>query len=114
MEWQWYLITLPLLWIVLYIVFSRQKLLRKVIRHTIIKKHNKSAVIKEILEMEEFAKRFIGKSVIVYTIKDSNNYGVVEEVENVALVLKDNDELQLINMEYIISIEEVKEKKKKK
>ena len=63
--------------------------------------------------MKELAKRFIGKKCIVYTVIDTTGTvtGVIKEVDDTGILIENKNELQAVNLEYIIRIREFPHKK---
>lgn len=67
---------------------------------------------KEENDMFEFATRFIGQRCIIYTFNTSL-MGVITEVNQTAILIEENNKKEIINLEYIVRIQEYPEKKKK-
>ncbi len=111
----WYMFcSLFFLWAIVFIMFVRQnRIRRKVLNILLNKKHHKTAFEREISQMEELAKRFLGKKVIVHTVTDSPFTGILEEVTSNALLVNCAERNQLVNLEYVISIQVIESKKKK-
>lgn len=66
----------------------------------------------EEINMFEFATRFIGQRCIIYTFNTSL-MGVITEVNQTAILIEDNNKKEIINLEYVVRIQEYPEKKKK-
>ena len=75
--------------------------------------HNLKKRRKDNFNMKELAKRFIGKKCIIYTVTDtaSTIIGVINEVDDTGILLESKNELQAVNLEYIIRIREYPRKK---
>ncbi len=76
------------------------------------KKHKKERV-----SMEALAKQFLNKKCIIYTLADTSGSvkGVIKEINDCALLVADaQDNLQVINLEYVIRIREYPKNKKGK
>ena len=56
-------------------------------------------------EMKELAQRFMGKDVYVKLL-DGNADGIVKEVTDSGIVLENKDNLQVINLDYVMKIRE--------
>lgn len=63
--------------------------------------------------MKELAKRFIGKKCIVYTVTDTTGTvtGVINEVDDTGILIESKDNIQAVNLEYVIRIREYPRKK---
>lgn len=105
------------LYIILFVLFvlviipqiTRQKRIAAV-RH-ILKRKKQS---KEILNMKELAKQFIGKDCIVYTVtsNDANIQGVIKEIDDGGMVIeKHSGEKEIINLDFVTRIREYPRKK---
>lgn len=55
--------------------------------------------------MTELAKRFVGKDCLVYTFNGEVT-GVIEEVCGGALLIKNNDNIQAVNLDFVVRIRE--------
>lgn len=89
------------LFILLFIVIYSSKRDEKIILKQIKKKKNKE----ERAEMTELAKRFIGKECVISTF-NSQVVGVIKEVTDGAVVIENNENLEIINIDYIVKIKE--------
>lgn len=58
------------------------------------------------LEMQELAKRFIGKDVYINTISSGNADGILKEVVENSILLDHNGETVVVNLDYVIKIRE--------
>lgn len=114
MDWYWYLIvSLLFLWSVTFLgVINRKRNKYKVLSQLQKKKNDRITFEKEIAKMEEIAKRFLGKIIIAKTIDDGNALGTLEEVTDGGMILNNDGTIKLVNLEYVISIQEIKGKKK--
>ena len=62
--------------------------------------------------MLESARNFIGKQCHIYTVSSMSIFsGVIKEVTDGALIIDNNKSSQIINLQYVISIQEVPSKK---
>lgn len=70
--------------------------------------HRKNHNSKEIFKMKELAQKFIGKECLIYTVASdlSAEKGVIKEITENGILLDYNGNLQVINLEYVISIRE--------
>lgn len=89
------------LFILLFIVIYSSKRNEKIILKQIKKKKNKE----EREEMTELAKRFIGKECVISTF-NSQVVGVIKEVTDGAVLIENNENLEIINIDYIVKIKE--------
>jgi len=66
--------------------------------------------------MKELANRFLGKKCNVWNINSSVTpyTGIIKEITDSAILLDDGKKLIILNLEFIVSIEEYPEKKSKK
>lgn len=65
-------------------------------------------------EMQELAKRFIGKDVLINTVSSGTADGILKEVvDNAIVVVKDGKE-SIINLDYVIRLREYPTNKKGK
>lgn len=92
----WLLAFLPL-----FIIFVQQRKNKKAILRRIVTSKRKG----NTGEMVELAKKFIGKECFIYTF-DSQITGVIEEVNDGALLIKNNDNIQVINLDFVVRIRE--------
>lgn len=89
------------LFILLFIVIYSSKCNEKIILKQIKKKKNKE----ERAEMTELAKRFIGKECVISTF-NSQVVGVIKEVTDGAVLVENNENPEIINIDYIVKIKE--------
>lgn len=89
------------LFILLFIVIYSGKRNEKIILKQIKKMKNKE----ERAEMTELAKRFIGKECVISTF-NSQVVGVIKEVTDGAVLIENNENLEIINIDYIVKIKE--------
>lgn len=75
--------------------------------------HNLKKKRKDNYNMKELAKRFIGKKCVVYTVIDTTGTvtGVIKEVDDTGILIESKDNIQAVNLEYIIRIREFPHKK---
>lgn len=64
--------------------------------------------------MVELAKKFIDKDCIISTFTSSGFAGVITEVSNTAIMIKNGDNVIAVNLEYVVSIKEHPKNKKGK
>lgn len=63
-------------------------------------------------KMVELAKRFIGKECIVCTISNSGTQQeIIKEVSDGAILIENDNNIQVINLDYVIRIKEYPRKK---
>lgn len=89
------------LFILLFIVIYSSKRNEKIILKQIKKMKNKE----ERAEMTELARRFIGKECVISTF-NSQVVGVIKEVTDGAVLIENNENLEIINIDYIVKIKE--------
>lgn len=89
------------LFILLFIIIYSGKRNEKIILKQIKKKKNKE----ERAEMTELAKRFIGKECVISTF-NSQVVGVIKEVTDGAVLIENNENPEIINIDYIVKIKE--------
>ena len=65
---------------------------------------------KENTKMFELAKKFIGKDCTIYVL-DNQFRGTVTEVTDSAILIEKNGSVEVLNLNYVISIKENKSKK---
>ena len=67
---------------------------------------------KEIINMEELAKKFVGKTCVIYTITDTSATltGTIKEVSASGMLVECKNGLQAVNLEYVTRIRECKAK----
>lgn len=96
------------LFILLFIIFSRQK---QIIAKKVIKRRK----TEDKTEMIELAKRFIGKKCLIYAFDSSHQYvGTIKEVTDGAMLIENAGKLEAINLEFVIRIREYPTNKKGK
>ncbi len=78
------------------------------------KKIIKKRKSEETREMVEFAKRFIDKDCIVRTFNGNYFAGTIKEVSQNAVLIENNKNIEVINLEYVVSIKEHPRDKKGK
>lgn len=103
-------IPIIILFVIIFITSKRQK---TIIAKRIIEKRNK----KGNKEMLELAKKFIDKECIIYAFDGSHQYtGVIKEVSDGAILIEKNNQLEAINLDFVLRIREypVDKKGKKK
>lgn len=101
-------IPIIVLWIILFITLrNRQK---AVIIKQIIKKKKTG----DSIEMKELAKRFIEKECIIYSFDSHQLEGIIKEVTNGAVLVEKGENLEAINLDFIIRIREYPRNKKGK
>ena len=58
-------------------------------------------------QMQELAKKFIGKECLVYAFDSNHQFsGVIKEVSDGALLLENSGSLEAINLDFVIRIRE--------
>lgn len=87
------------MFIVLYILFRERK---TIIAKKILKKRN----TEDKKKMVEFAKRFIGKECIIYSFDGHQFEGVINEVDNNAILIEKSGSAEAINLDFVIRIRE--------
>lgn len=92
------------LFILLFLLWERQKRRIAVIRHILSKKKQN----RENEAMNELAKQFIGKECIIYTLAGSDAVvrGEIKEVTAGGIIVKRPDGIEAINLEYVARIRE--------
>lgn len=105
-----------LIWcLLLLFIFASARKTRR--RAAIVKKHLKNKRTKEegeLLYMLSLINQFIGKKCDIQTVGQDYT-GVIESVEESWIIVKDSfyDTREIINLEYVTSIRQCKEKVKK-
>lgn len=89
------------LFILLFVIIYSGKRNEKIILKQIKKMKNKE----ERAEMTELAKRFIGKECFISTF-NSQVVGVIKEVTDGAVLIENNENPEIINIDYIVKIKE--------
>lgn len=94
-----YLIPL-LMFVVVFIVLRR----RNQIVAKIITKKNR---MEQREKMKELAKRFIDKECLIYSFDGGRQFeGIIKEVDENAMLIEKNGELEAINLDFVIRIRE--------
>ena len=58
-------------------------------------------------KMKELAKRFIGKECLIYSFDGGRQFeGIIKEVDENAMLIEKNGELEAINLDFVIRIRE--------
>lgn len=99
------------------IVLSRNQRRVKLVAITRAKRKNELKKLnKEKPDMEELAKKFIGKDCVIYTVIDASATinGVIKEVEGGGMLVENKKGLQIVNLEYVTRIREYPVNKKGK
>lgn len=68
----------------------------------------------EMIEMVELAKKFIDKDCIINTCTNRGYVGIIKEVSNTAILVENNNVLEAVNLEFVMSIKEYPKNKKGK
>lgn len=89
------------LFILLFVIIYSSKRNEKIILKQIKKMKNKE----ERAEMTELAKRFIGKECVISTF-NSQVVGVIKEVTDGAVLIENNENPEIVNIDYIVKIQE--------
>ncbi len=87
------------MFIVLFILFRERK---TIIAKKILKKRN----TEDKKKMVELAKRFIGKECIIYSFDGHQFEGVINEVDNNAILIEKSGSAEAINLDFVIRIRE--------
>lgn len=68
---------------------------------------------KETEVMRELAKQFIGKECIIYTItlNDGIIQGVIKEIHEGGMVIERQEQMEIINLDFVVRIREYPKKK---
>lgn len=85
------------------------------VRFLVARKINRKYIKEENKIMESFAKQFIGKLCIIYSMSSSLSTveGTIKDVQDNGILLKDKkNRLQIINMDYVTRIQEKTKNKK--
>ena len=102
----WFCCYIPFL-ILIFISVRRKKEIRQYIKAKIERKNGDT-------QMQELAKRFIGKDVYMKTIGGDTEDGILTEVTDNAAVLEKNGESRIVNLDYVIRLMEYPKNKKGK
>ena len=93
--------TYLLLIMLILIAYMTVKRRKAAVARNMLKKKSE----KEITQMVELAKRFIGKECIVYSFDSTHQFtGTIKEVTDRALMLENKNGLEAINLDYVIRI----------
>ena len=102
----WGICYLPII-VLVWLLYQNRKTTQKYIETKIKKRYGDT-------EMQELAKRFIGKDVLITTVASGSIDGILKEVvDNAAVVEKDGAE-RIINLDYVIQFREYPTNKKGK
>lgn len=101
------------LFLVIAIIYFRKRRKRYTAHRLVTerRKTNQNGNGSEI--MKELAQRFIGKDVYIKLL-DGNADGVIEEVTDSGIILKKKENLQAVNLDYVMKIREYPQKKGKR
>ena len=94
----WWLCYLPLIFL-LYMGYLKRKGRLRRIRARIGRKKGDT-------EMQELAKRFIGRDVLLYLISESNIDGILKEVIDNAVVIEKDGKENVVNLDYVVRMRE--------
>ena len=65
--------------------------------------------------MVELAKRFIGKECLVYSYNSISALGgIIKEVSDGAILIEENNNMQIVNLDFVVRIQEYPRNKKGK
>lgn len=104
----YYFIPIIILFLVLFIIWKRNKVI--VARKAIEKRKAEDKT-----EMIELAKKFIDKECIVYSFDCGHQFeGVIKEVADGAILIENNGRSEAINLDFVIRIREYPRNKKGK
>ena len=94
-----YLIPL-LMFVVVFIVLRRRN---QIVAKIITKKKR----MEQREKMKELAKRFIDKECLIYSFDGGRQFeGIIKEVDENAMLIEKNGELEAINLDFVIRIRE--------
>lgn len=97
-----------MLFIILFILLRNR-------RFAVINKVIKNRKTEGKTDMIELAKRFIGKECLVYAFDGSHQFeGVIREVSDGAILLEKGEQIEAINLDFVIRIREYPKNKKGK
>lgn len=94
----WWLSYLPLIFLLYMYCMSRKRRAQSV--QARIRRRKGDA------EMQELAKRFIGKDVLLYLISDGNIDGILKEVIDNAVVIEKDGKENVVNLDYVVRMRE--------
>ena len=106
-----YLVIVVFLIILLYIMKRRRT------AAAVWQIQNRRKQNKEILAMNELAKKFIGEESIIYTITsyDGSLQGVIKEIDDGGMIIERNSgEREIVNLDFVTRIREYPRKKNRK
>ena len=108
----WY-IWMPIImfFILVYFTSKRRKLF--IVSKHIVKGKILGKSLKERMRMKELAQRFIGKDCYINLIEGTAD-GIVKEVTDSGIVLEKGNNIQVVNLDYVIKIFEYPRNKKGK
>ena len=95
---------MPLI-VLLLIEYNNKKLISQVIRR------KKSA--KGRIKMRELANKFVGKECLIYTL-NSQITGTIKEVSNSGLLIENDNNVEVVNLDYVVRLREYPKNKKGK
>lgn len=98
---------LPIIIILLFIINMNRNKIEKTIQPRIRRK-------KVDTEMQELAKRFIGKDVYVKTVSQGAVDGILKQVSDNAVVLEKDGKEIIVNLDYVVKLREYPTNKKGK
>ena len=103
---------LPIFMLLLVLNISRQN--RKTVARQILIKKRKTIINKRLenrKKMFEAAKKFIGKKCVIYTFNSDYITGVIKEVSEGAILVDRKGNEEILNLDFVVRIKEVAEKK---
>lgn len=84
-------------------------------------RNNKTVVVRKLLkkkeehkEMEELAKRFLGKECLIYSFHSNQYIGTIREVTAGAILIEHESTVEAINLDFVVRIREYPRNKKGK
>ena len=100
------------IFIMLMLLFSEQKKRNVLIAHIISKKKRKE----NGKTMKTVAERLIGERCLFFCVGGSNFVGTINEVTDGAVIIRDTqkDDMEAINLDFVVHIEKYPKKEKKK
>ena len=99
--------TIAILLVLLIFILLEQAKRRRFIIWNKLRRQRKESII-----MESLARQLIGQQCIVEIFGGSAYDGILEKVEDKALVLRQKKKSRIINLDFVVSIQEVPAKKK--
>ena len=97
--------------VIVIIYFTRKRRKRYTAHRLMIERRKINGNGGEI--MKELAQRFIGKDVYIKLL-DGNADGIIEEVTDSGIILKKKENLQAVNLDYVMKIREYPQKNGKR